>query len=160
MIFQGSKRYPVHEVCLHTPAVPGDWHEGKTAVQMRDEIRRWHTDKPPRGNGWRDIGYHRVVAPSGRIVIGRSIYDIGAGVMGHNRGVIHICMINVADHKGVTRFEDYFTEAQRQAVRRYINDELAPMTRIRLVSGHNDYAAKECPGFKVKTEDWLDRVAA
>ena len=92
--------------------------------------------------------------------MGRSIYDIGAGVMGHNRGVIHICMINVADHNGITRFEDYFTEAQRDAVRRYINDELVPLTRITKVTGHNDYASKECPGFKVRSEDWLGRFAA
>lgn len=26
-----------------------------------DAIRKWHTDKPPMGRGWADIGYHYVI---------------------------------------------------------------------------------------------------
>lgn len=148
MILQAG-RYPVKEVCLHTAATPGDWWKGKTTAQMRDEIRRWHL-----ALGWRDIGYHRVIGPDGVIEIGRSIYDIGAGVAGHNRGVVHLCMIPVNTHAGIKEFADYFTKAQGEAVRGYIA-ELRKLTPIEKVTGHNQYAAKECPGFWVKSEVWL-----
>ena len=38
------------------------------------EIRRWHTDPPPKGNGWNDIGYlgnlsiYHVKLDSGKMV--------------------------------------------------------------------------------------------
>lgn len=28
-------------------------------------IRKWHTDPPPNGNGWSDIGYHYVIRRNG-----------------------------------------------------------------------------------------------
>ncbi len=149
MIYQGKASYPVHEVILHTSATPGAWQRGKTANQMRDEIDQWH-----RARGWRKIGYHRVFAPDGSIAIGRSLWKIGAHVKERNRGTIGICMIPSHDHHGITRFEDYFTEAQRVHVKAYIT-ELRALTDIKWVTGHNDYAPKECPGFKVRSEDWL-----
>lgn len=150
MIYQGKARYPVHEAILHTAATQGGWHVGKTIEEMTAEIRRWHKD----GNGWSDIGYHRVFGPDGAIGVGRPLWRIGAHVMERNRGTIGICMIPVRTHRGIAQFEDYFTEAQRAAVRNYIA-ELRSLTEIKWVTGHNDYAPKECPGFKVKTEDWL-----
>jgi hypothetical protein len=156
MIYQGRAGYPVREACLHTAATPGDWHEGKTAEDVLEAFWQWHVVE----NGWRKIGYHRIVMPDGTILHDnarrlRSLYEIGAGVAGHNRGVVHICMIPVRTHNGITRFEDYFTEAQRKAVRGYLA-ELAELTDLEKVSGHNDYTKwKECPGFRVKTEDWL-----
>jgi len=150
MIYQGRVGYPVQEVILHTAATPGGWHEGKTVFQMRDAIRDWHVN----GNGWRNIGYHGVFAPDGKNAAGRSPWEIGAHCKERNRGTIGLCMIPVRNHAGLTRFEDYFTEAQRVAVRKYIQDLLV-WTGIRWVTGHNDYAPTECPGFKVKTEDWL-----
>lgn len=150
MIYQGRAGYPVQEVILHTSATPGGWHRGKTVEQMRDEIRRWHVD----GNGWSDIGYQRIFAPDGKMALGRSLWRVGAHCKERNRGTVGICMIPVKTHHGITRFEDYFTEEQRHAVREYIA-ELCTLTTIRWVTGHNDYAPKECPGFKVRTEDWL-----
>lgn len=156
MIYQSKNRYPVREVILHTAATPGDWHKGKNADDVLDAFWDWHV----RDNGWRKIGYHRIVMPDGEIIHDngrrlRSLYEIGAGVRGHNRGVIHICMIPVHTHHGITKFEDYFTDAQRGSVRGYIR-ELSEMTDIRLVSGHNDYTdGKECPGFQVRTKDWI-----
>jgi len=149
MIFQGSKQYPVTEVVLHTSATPAGWWIGKTVHQMVDEIDHWH-----KGNGWRGIGYHRVFAPDGSIGIGRSIYDIGAHVAGHNRGTIGICMVPTAWVDRIGKPEDFYTDVQIEAVRAYIR-ELAGLTAISKVSGHNDYANKLCPGFKVQTEDWL-----
>jgi N-acetylmuramoyl-L-alanine amidase len=155
-IRQGRASYAVNEVCLHTAATTGDWWKGKSGNDVLDAFWDWHV----RQNGWRKIGYHRVVMPDGAILHDsgkrlRSLYEIGAGVAGHNRGVVHICMVPVNTHDGITRFEDYFTDAQKKAVINYIR-ELSDLTDIRLVSGHNDYTSfKECPGFRVRTEDWL-----
>lgn len=149
MIFQGKARYPVTEVILHTSATPGSWQEGKTADQMRDEFRRWH-----RAKGWRDIGYHRVFAPDGSMARGRSLWQIGAHVMGHNRGTIGLCMVPVKTIEKMGAFEDFYTPAQREAVKAYIQEIVAIAGPVK-VTGHNDYTdMKLCPGFKVKSEDW------
>lgn len=153
MIYQGRAGYAVNEVILHTSATPGDWHEGKTVDEMRDEIRRWHVD----GNGWSDIGYHRVMAPDGSMAIGRSLWRIGAHVRERNRGTIGICMIPSRTHAGITSFGDYFTDRQRAALVAYIG-ELQSLTNIKWITGHNDYAAKECPGFKVGDTDWVQAL--
>lgn len=157
MIRQGRAGYPVREVCLHTAATPGSWQEGKTGEEILHAFWDWHV----RDNGWRKIGYQRIIMPDGTILHDngkrlRSLYEVGAGVRGHNRGVIHICMVPVRTHDGITVFEDYFTDAQRVALKGYIRD-LAALTDLKKVSGHNEYDNKECPGFLVHTDDWLYR---
>ena len=148
MILQNSK-YPVREVILHTAATPGNWWKGKSVDQMVKEIDGWH-----RQRGFNGIGYHRVFAPDGSMGVGRSIYTMGAHVKERNRGTVGLCMIPIETHKGIKTFDDYFTDAQRRAVRSYIAD-LAKLTEIKWVTGHNDYANKECPGFKVVSSEWL-----
>lgn len=155
MIYQGKARYPVREIILHTSATPGDWWKGKTVEEMAAEIRRWHVE----GNGWKDIGYHRVFAPDGSMALGRSLWTVGAHCMERNRGTLGLCMIPTATHNGVKTFSDYFTQEQWDAVHAYIR-EVQELTDIKWVTGHNDYAPKECPGFKVETDDWLWKEAA
>lgn len=57
------------------------------------DIRRWHTDPPPRGRGWADIGYHYVVRRDGVIEPGRPESVIGAHVEGHNARSIGVCWV-------------------------------------------------------------------
>ena len=146
MIHHGDM--PVREAILHTSATPFAWAEGKTNAAMLAEIQRWHVED----NGWRDIGYHRVVMPDGAVMIGRSIYEPGAHVAGRNTGTIGICMVGPGSPIG--KPEDHYTDAQLAAVRAYLA-ELAKLTELRVVSGHNDHAARECPGFRVRSADWL-----
>jgi len=73
-------------------------------------IRRWHTDKPPQGRGWNDIGYHyiiengyptysqlkeekRDVLLNGKICHGRKESDIGAHCVGYNTNSLGICLV-------------------------------------------------------------------
>jgi hypothetical protein len=151
MIVQGKARYPVNRVMLHTSATPSNWWKGKTVEEMRDEIRRWHT----LDRGWRDIGYHRVFAPDGTMALGRSLYEIGAGCRGENCGVVHLCMVPTVWIDRMGTFEDFYTLETRVAVRDYLLEleELhgAPL----IVVGHNHYAPKLCPGFKVVSDEWL-----
>ena len=122
---------------------------------MRDEIRDWHVNPAPPKKPWRDIGYHRLFAPVGTMATGRSIYEIGAGVAGHNRGVVHICLIPIKTIKRMGTFDDFYTREQRVALRDYLL-ELGKLAGVRLkVTGHNQYAAKLCPGFVVESDEWL-----
>ncbi len=148
-ILQGKAKYPVVEVILHCPAVGKKWHVGKTVKQMRDAIDHMHRTRKP--TPFKKIGYHLVVAPDGSIAQGREFTEIGAGVVERNRGVIHICMVESQTITKIGKFEDYFTEMQRVAVRKAIK----ALPGIKWVTGHNDYANKLCPGFKVEDGDWL-----
>lgn len=154
MITQGSAGYLITEVCLHTSATSEAWWKGKTVEKMRDEIRSWHKNPKPPKKPWRDIGYHFVVAPDGSFASGRALNVIGAGVEGHNRGVIHICMVPIKDVTKISRFEDWYTPDQRRAVMQIIAG-LKKNTKLKEVTGHNAYANKLCPGFKVVSKEWL-----
>ncbi|MFE3836950.1 N-acetylmuramoyl-L-alanine amidase [Pseudogemmobacter sonorensis] len=150
-VTQGAAGHPITEVCLHTSATTARWWQGKTAAQMRDEIRRWHMAAPLK---WRDIGYHFVVAPDGTWANGRALSVIGAGVAGRNQGVVHICMVPITDVLRISRFDDWYTRAQRDSVKALIRD-IRAKTDLARVTGHNQFANKLCPGFRVVSEDWL-----
>lgn len=74
------------------------------------QIRAWHTQPKPRGNGWTDIGYHRVIlngirragqafdrALDGRMERGRADTVMGAhcSAGGMNRVTLGLCLIGV-----------------------------------------------------------------
>ncbi|MEO1024016.1 MAG: N-acetylmuramoyl-L-alanine amidase [Pseudomonadota bacterium] len=151
-ISQGKARYEVREVVLHTAAIedPGAFLERfPTAPQVHAEIDSWH-----KANGWRGFGYHYGIMPDGTVFSGRRETEIGAHVKEANRGTIGIVMINVRRHAGITKFSDYFTNDQRRAVRGLIAD-INDRASLERVTGHNQYAPKECPGFRVVSEHWL-----
>lgn len=145
MLLQGANRYPVREIVLHCAAVKSGWAFRMSNAEIVPEIRKWHVQR-----GWRDIGYHYVIAPDGAILTGRPADYIGAGVVGHNRGVMHVLMIERAEIRSMGKFDDFFNEKQRDAVR-----SLARTYDITEIRGHNDYAPKLCPGFKVKQAFFL-----
>lgn len=152
LLRQGSKGYEVHEVVLHTTATSGDWHKGKTAGEMMAEVRRWHVEE----RGWKREGYHGLIAPDGSWADGRPFTMIGAHVQERNRGTLGFALVPVrtVDPRRIGRFEDWYTEAQRKTLRAKLR-AVGAMTDLKWVTGHNDYAAKTCPGFYVKQEDWL-----
>lgn len=150
MIRQGNAKYPVTSVMLHTSATPANWHVGKTADQMMSEIRTWH-----QARGWRREGYHRLFAPGGSMALGRSLYEIGAGCRGRNRGVIHLVLVPTKWVDRIGEFDDWYTRDQRIALRDYLVELEDLHGEPLIVEGHNDYANKLCPGFRVKSEDWV-----
>lgn len=116
------------------------------------EIRRWHTDPAPRGNGWADIGYHFVIRRDGTVDLGRDLdgdgnveNEVGAHAYGHNRGTLGICLIGGVDDRG--RPDCNFTRHQWAALDRLVFDIVRrhPQARVR---GHRDVdAGKACPTF-------------
>lgn len=144
MIYQGSKRYPVHDIVLHSADTKPDWMEDARTSQKVAEIKRWHIED----RGWKDIGYHWIVDRDGTAQAGRRETVIGAGVLGFNSGVIHICLIGGNGGNEKDRFSKHFTVAQDLAVQRLIAS-IKSRTLIDRITGHNEHAAKACPCFTV-----------
>ena len=144
MIYQGTARYPVTEIILHCADTRPDWMAGRPLPEKVTEVRRWHVQQ----RGWRDIGYHWVIDRDGKVAPGRPETEIGAHVEGHNRGTIRIWLLGAYGASADDPFEKNFTAAQRAAVTKLIA-EFNGRTAIRKVSGHNEYAVKACPGFRV-----------
>lgn len=147
-IRQGSARYLVDEIVAHCSATRPRWLEARRLADKVAEIRRWHVED----RKWRDIGYHWIIDRDGSVAPGRRETEIGAGVEGHNRGVIHVCLIGGHGSAATDRFAQHFTGSQDAALRRLIA-QISARTPIRRVSGHNEWAAKACPGFNVPA--WL-----
>jgi hypothetical protein len=150
-MFQGSARHPIREITVHCSATPPDWMAGQSLSAQREEIRRWHLAR-----GWRDIGYHWLIGRDGKVLPGRAETEIGAGVEGRNAGVIHICLIGGHGSAETNRFDRHFTPAQDVTLRGLIQG-IGMRTRIARISGHNEFAAKACPGFTVSR--WLSEAA-
>lgn len=154
VIRQGSAGHVVRSLMLHTSATAGTWWRNVTNQWMLEEIRRWHTDPKPKGRGWRDIGYHRVFFPDGQSLQGRPYNVIGAGAENFNAGWIHLCMIPIKTIERMGKVTDFYTAEQVNAVRAEIA-RLALHTPLTRIAGHNEVAAKLCPGFRVLQSDWL-----
>lgn len=155
MITQGKAGYAVTDIVLHTAALWTGQADNWSAAKMRSVIRGWHVDR-----GWRREGYHWMMALNGDLADGRPIYEIGAGVAGHNRGKIHVCLANKVTHNGIASFETYFTPQQRESLHGLLRVLLfqggGEITRI---LGHNDFTdLKECPGFKVLEDRGIQGV--
>ncbi|MDD2870102.1 N-acetylmuramoyl-L-alanine amidase [Neomegalonema sp.] len=150
-IRQGRAGLAVREIILHCAATRPDWMAGRPLREQVEEIRRWHV----RINGWRDIGYHWLIGRDGSILPGRPEREIGAHVRGRNSGSLGICLIGGHGSAASDRFSDHYTPAQGAALERLLH-EISGRAPIARVSGHNEYAAKACPGFNVLR--WLERA--
>jgi N-acetylmuramoyl-L-alanine amidase len=149
MIYQG-KGVPVREVILHCAAIKTGQFDRMSAFQVFAIIDRWHTERGFK-NGF---GYHGLIMPSGEWYSGRPATNMGAHVIGHNSGTLGVLLIESREITHVGQFSDWFTEEQRLRLREIVA-KLRDVENVHKVSGHNDYAAKLCPGFKVKSADWL-----
>ena len=139
-----SKR-TITEIIVHCTATP----EGKDYTV--DDIRKWHTAKPPQGRGWSDIGYHYVIDRKGHILPGRDVDTIGAHCEGHNAhsiGVVYIGGLSALDGKP----KDTRTLSQKASLIRCLTElkSIYPQAKI---YGHCDFTkSKPCPCFDAKTE--------
>lgn len=149
MLYQGAAGYPVHEVVVHCSATRPDWMADAGLSAQFAEIRRWHMQD----RGWRNIGYHWVIGRDGKVLAGRPETEIGAHVVDHNRGTIGICLIGGHGSTERDRFAQHFTPAQDITLRQLLQG-IGMRAQIRRISGHNEYAAKACPGFTVSK--WLE----
>lgn len=134
----------INKIIIHCAATP----EGKDYTV--EQIRQWHTTPKPKGNGWRDIGYHFVIYRDGSVHPGRPIEQIGAHTSGYNANSIGICYIGGCAKDGKTP-KDTRTEAQRSALVKLVAELLAKFHGA-TVHGHNEFANKACPSFNVQKD--------
>lgn len=134
----------IDEHIIHCSATQPAWREDEPTSHKIDVIRSWHT-----GQGWSDIGYHYIIDRDGTTLPGRPVERMGAGVKGRNETTIHTCLIGGHGSSADDDFLDNFTTAQWIALRAHIRDIDRTFGTLYL-SGHNEYAAKACPGFRVR----------
>ena len=123
-------------IILHCTATPEGRH-----VDV-DTIRVWH-----KARGWSDVGYHFIIYIDGSVHSGRDVSKTGAHVAGHNATTIGVVYVGGTDAAG--KAKDTMNAAQETAfvnLVKHLRDEYGPLT----LHGHNEYAAKACPSFKVK----------
>lgn len=132
----------INKIIIHCTATP----EGRdyTVAQIRD----WHV----KGNGWSDIGYHFVIDRNGTVHKGRPIEKIGAHTTGQNATSIGIAYIGGITNDGKKTPKDTRTPAQRVALVNLVKELKASFGENVTVHGHNEFAAKACPSFNVKTD--------
>ena len=134
---------PLDKIILHCSAT----REGQHITV--DTIRQWHLKR-----GWKDIGYHYVIYIDGSVHKGRPIEQVGAHTSGQNTGSIGICYVGGVEKDGKTP-KDTLNELQETAMVNLIKalrEEYGDMT----LHGHNEFAAKACPSFKVYEKfNWL-----
>jgi hypothetical protein len=150
MIYQGKARHPVREVVLHCAAINTGQFDGMPPFQVFATIDKWHRQRQP---PFKCFGYHGLIMPSGLFYRGRPFDQIGAHVIGHNAGTLGFLLIESRKITQVGQFSDWFTPAQDKVLRAMLED-LRISQAIQTVSGHNDYANKLCPGFRVS--EWLN----
>ena len=138
-----SKR-TIREIIVHCSATP----EGKPFTI--DDIRRWHTLPPPKGNGWQDVGYHYVIGLHGELWEGRDVDRQGAHCTNHNRFSIGICYIGGMD-KANKKAKDTRT-LQQKAQLLMLLQELKKLYPNAKIYGHRDFAHKDCPSFDARSE--------
>ena len=143
--FKKSKRR-IDYIVVHCSDTP----EGRN--NTIDDIRLWHTMKPPKGRGWSDIGYHYVIHLDGSIHEGRDVNLIGAHVEDYNAHSIGICYVG-GKSKDMKTNKDTRTDKQKVALMSLLLDlrKLYPTARI---VGHHDLdkKGKTCPNFDAKRE--------
>lgn len=117
--------------------------------QTVEQIRKYHTAKPPMGRGWSDIGYHYVIYLDGSIHEGRNVNIAGAHCTNHNAYSIGVVYVGGLDSKGKSK--DTRTPAQKTALLALLKNlkKFYPNAKI---YGHRDFANKDCPCFNAKEE--------
>ena len=141
---QTEKIRRIDYLVIHcTDTIDGvDWHI--------DDIRKWHTAPPPKGNGWSDIGYHYLIYLDGAVVHGRAESEVGAHVKNYNAHSIGISYVG-GKEKGTMRSKDTRTYAQKKSMRQLLESLKERYPNAKIV-GHCDLANRKCPCFDAKKE--------
>ena len=142
---------------IHCTATP----EGREV--SADEIRRWHTAPASQGGrGWKQVGYTDMVHLDGRIErladnnedANVDPWEVTNGAKGYNNMSRHIVYVGGCDKAGKPK--DTRTEAQREALKRYVEDFHARFPQVKIVGHHELNPGKACPSFDVPT--WLRSI--
>jgi hypothetical protein len=130
-----ERRSELSRLVLHHTAIPDPALAGCDPAAEADYMRR--IEELHRDRGWRGVGYHFVVMPSGRVYEGRPSWSIGAHASGHNGDSIGIALAG--------DFEEGRPEAPAVGALPALAATCEAGTPIPLVA-HGDLAETACPG--------------
>lgn len=140
---------------IHCTATP----EGMRVTP--EDIKFWHTAPPPKGRGWKQIGYSDMIMLDGSLVnmvpydsddeVDR--WEITNGVAGINSISRHVVYVGGCDKQ--MNAKDTRTPEQRRTMREYVFKTIMNHPDI-LIAGHRQFAAKDCPSFNVPI--WCDSI--
>jgi N-acetylmuramoyl-L-alanine amidase len=122
--------------------------------QTIESIRSWWHSDPPRGLGWKNVGYHYLVMGDGLIVKLADIDKVTNGVAGFNSNSVHISYTGGMTH-------DDRTEQQKAALLDCIHmviSQCASYGYKPKIQGHRDFpnVRKACPQFDaIKEYEWI-----
>ena len=142
---------------IHCTATP----EGREVSAA--EIRRWHTAPVSQGGrGWKQVGYTDMVHLDGRVerLVNNNedaqvdTWEVTNGAADYNNVSRHIVYVGGCDKAGKPK--DTRTEAQREALKRYVEDFHARFPQLKIVGHHELNPGKACPSFDVPT--WLRSI--
>lgn len=133
--------------------------EGK--IVTSDMIRAWHTSPPPKGRGWKQVGYSSMFHLDGtleNLVFYDNndfvdSYEITNGALGINGVSRHIVYVGGVDAAG--RPKDTRTDRQLMSMEIFIKGFILEYPHIE-VAGHNHFDNKACPSFNVP--EWLRKI--
>lgn len=127
------------------------------------DIREWHTAPPPKGRGWKQVGYTDLFHLDGRVE--RLVknnedewvddWEVTNGAAGYNNVSRHIVYAGGCDRE--MRPKDTRTPGQLAALKRYVLDFHAKHPGVKIV-GHGELPGvkKACPSFSVSK--WLKSI--
>ena len=145
---------PAHKtsIMVHCLATSKQWGENKSAAAMVKIVHDWHT----RDRGWSAIGYAGIIDPTGGFALGRDLdrdgnvlEETAAAARGWNTNAIHIALAGGRGSDERDNFSDHYTFQQGDTLRAIIAEINQIAGRELALMGHNEVAAKACPGFNV-----------
>lgn len=131
------KRVITHLV-IHCSASP-------KATTSAAQIKRWHVE----GNGWSDVGYHRIIEGDGAVMQGRPDDVAGAHAEGFNSKSLGVCVVGDFDREAIDLSDPQGTALIQVCAVLCQRYKIPPANII----GHRDTypllgkpVAKTCPG--------------
>ena len=97
-----------------------------------------------KARGFRTVGYHYIIEPSGLRLMGRTLQEVGAHVEGHNANSIGVCMIGTKK----------FTQAAWLKLRDTVQTLTKQFPDARVV-GHRDLSPDKNKDGKITPREWL-----
>ena len=149
--------YPMKFLVIHCTATP----DGREVTS--DEIRAWHTNANSKGGrGWKQVGYTDMIHLDGRIErlvpnnedANVDPWEVTNGAAGYNSVSRHIVYVGGCDK--TMNPKDTRTAAQRESLKRYVQDFHRRFPQIRIVGHRELNLGKDCPSFDV--QKWLREI--
>ena len=130
----------IKEIILHCTQTPNNASVGAM-------IKYWKEDL-----GWKSLGYHYIILPTGHVVNLEPIEKAANGAKGHNKNGLHIAYVGGAEDYNYNTWIDNRTDEQKESMKKLVEEAKAAHPKAKIL-GHCDVTdAKECPAFDVKEE--------